>query len=86
MGTVPYNYLEFPVGVNTNLVKNWKTIIKKFHSKLSIWKAKTLSFGGRLTLIKSMLGNLPTYFLSLFKVPLGVIKELEKIGRKFLWG
>lgn len=43
-----------------NLIKNGKPIIDKFHSKLSIWKAKTMSFGGQLTLVKTNLCNLPT--------------------------
>lgn len=85
-GVLPFEYLGVPVGANMNLIKYWKPIIKKFHSKLSTWKAKTLSFGGRLTLIKTVMGNLPTYYLSLFKAPLGVVEELEKIRRTFLWG
>nr|KAJ0219093.1 hypothetical protein LSAT_V11C300139740 [Lactuca sativa] len=85
-GDLPFDYLGVPVGANMNLIKYWKPIIKKFHSKLSLWKAKTLSFGGRLTLINSVLGNLPTYYLSLFRAPLGVLEELEKIRHTFLWG
>ena len=69
-----------------NLIRIWKLIIKKFHSKLSLWKAKTLSFGGRLTLIKSVLSNLPTYYLSLFKAPKCALDEMEKIRRTFIWG
>nr|KAJ0222802.1 hypothetical protein LSAT_V11C200073610 [Lactuca sativa] len=80
-GALPFDYLGVPVGANMNLIKNWKPIIKKIHSKLSVWKAKTLSFGGRVTLIRSVLGNLPTYYLSLFKAPMGVLEELEKIRR-----
>lgn len=60
-GSLPFTYLGVPIGANMNLVKNWKPIIDKFHSKFSSWKSKTLSFGGRLTLIKSVLGNLPAY-------------------------
>lgn len=37
-------------------------------------------------LVKSVLGNLPTYFLSLFVAPSGVLDTLEKIKRYFLWG
>ena len=44
-----------------------------------------LSKGGRLTLIKSTLSNLPTYFLSLFPIPASVAKRIEKIQRDFLW-
>ena len=41
---------------------------------------------GRITLIKSMLSSLPTYYLSLFPIPLGVATSMEKLQRAFLWG
>ena len=44
-GSLPFQYLGAPVGANMNLKKNWQPIIDRFHSKLSLWKAKTLSFG-----------------------------------------
>lgn len=45
-----------------------------------------LSKGGGLTFIKSILSNLPIYFLSLFPIPITVAKRLEMIQREFLWG
>ncbi|GKB38253.1 hypothetical protein Tco_0883195 [Tanacetum coccineum] len=42
--------------------------------------------GGRLTLAKSVLGALPLYYLSLFRAPVKVINELEKIRCRFFWG
>ena len=65
---------------------NWQPIIDKFHKRLTSWKAKNLSYGGRLTLIKSVLGALGTYFFSLFNAPKSVINHLEKIRRNFFWG
>nr|KAJ0192616.1 hypothetical protein LSAT_V11C800391510 [Lactuca sativa] len=86
VGALPFTYLVVPIGANMNLKRNWLPVINKFRSKLSKWKSKTLSFGGRLTLVKSVLRNLPTFYLSLFKAPIGVIETLEKIRRRFLWG
>nr|GEU62495.1 RNA-directed DNA polymerase, eukaryota [Tanacetum cinerariifolium] len=48
--------------------------------------AKTLSIGGRLTLLKSVLGASPLYTLSIFKVPKGVLKEMESIQNSFFKG
>jgi hypothetical protein len=45
-----------------------------------------LSKGGRVTLIKSTLANLPTYYLSLFPMPVSGAKCVEKLQRNFLWG
>lgn len=58
--------------------------IKK--KRLSDWTAKTISFGGRLTLIKSVLGSLALYYLSIYRAPLCVINSLESIHRNFFWG
>ena len=43
------------------------------------------SLGGRLTLVQDCLSSFPIYFLSLFKIPVGVAKRLEKMMRDFLW-
>ena len=45
-----------------------------------------LSKGGRLTLLKSTLFSLPTYFLSLFTIPTHVANKIERLQRDFLWG
>ncbi|KAJ9564171.1 hypothetical protein OSB04_000137 [Centaurea solstitialis] len=51
-----------------------------------MWKADSLSAGGKLTLCKSVLGSLGLYFFSLFRAPIKVIGELERIRRRFFWG
>ena len=44
-----------------------------------------LSKGGKVTLIKSSLSSLPTYFLSLLPLSGKVAKRIEKLQRDFLW-
>ncbi|GKA77741.1 RNA-directed DNA polymerase, eukaryota [Tanacetum coccineum] len=62
------------------------TYILSFRSRLSKWKVKTLSIGGRLTLLKSVLGASPIYNMSIFKVPTGVLKVMESIRSPFFNG
>ncbi|KAK1423484.1 hypothetical protein QVD17_18787 [Tagetes erecta] len=85
VGKLPFKYLGIPMGANMNHIKNWKDVIDIFESRLSSWKANALSFGGRITLLKSVLGSLPIYYFSLFKAPIHVIECLEKLRKKFLW-
>ncbi|XP_028101367.1 uncharacterized protein LOC114300710 [Camellia sinensis] len=83
---LPFMYLGLPLGASPKRGSIWLPVINKFKSKLASWKRKLLSYGGRLTLIKSVLSSLPIYYLSLFKVLVGVAKQIDKIQARFLWG
>ncbi|GJV49454.1 hypothetical protein Tco_1439666 [Tanacetum coccineum] len=83
---LPFTYLGVKVGSNMSRINAWDDIVQKVVHKLSNWKAKTLSVGGRLTLIKSVLGSLPTYYMSLFKIPDGVLSHLNLSFKFFFLG
>ena len=61
-------------------------MVEKVRSRLSSWKRRNLSFGGRIVLIKAALFSLPLYYMSIFKMPNCVIKSIESIQARFLWG
>ena len=83
---LPFTYLGVPVGCNMSRVTAWHSVVEKFKSTLSHWKARTFSVGGRLLLLKAVLGNLPTYYLSIYKIPVTVEKSLEALRRNFFLG
>ena len=87
VGTLPSTYLGLSLGTRQNSVRIWEGIEERFRKRLTTWKRKYISKGGRLTLIRSTLFNLPIYLLSLFRLPKGVKSRLEKIQRDFqFWG
>ncbi|GKC35516.1 RNA-directed DNA polymerase, eukaryota, partial [Tanacetum coccineum] len=79
-------YADDVVGCNMSYIGSWDDVISKVSSRLSKWKIKSLSIGGRLTLLKSVLTSIPLYHMSIFKVPMGVLKKLESIRRNFFNG
>ena len=83
---LPVKYLGLPLGASPRMLKSWTPVVEAFKKKLAGWKRKFLSFGGRVTLIKSVLSSLPVYYMSLFKIPEGVLRKLESIQASFLWG
>ncbi|GJV00654.1 RNA-directed DNA polymerase, eukaryota [Tanacetum coccineum] len=84
--TTPFVHLGVKVGGAMSRIKSWDDVVAKVSSRLSKWKLKTLSIGGRLTLIKSVLTSIPLYHMSIFKVPSGVLKLLESIRRNIFNG
>ena len=60
--------------------------LDRVKTRLSRWKMNMLSIGGRLTFVKSVLGSIPIYNFSIFKVPKSILNELECIRRKFFNG
>ena len=86
VGSLPMIYLGMPLGTLYKTPSIWNPILERMDKKFSGWKRLYLSNGGRLTLLKSTLSSLPTYYLSLFTIPKAVVTRLERIQRNFLWG
>ena len=84
--SLPMTYLGMPLGASHKSPTVWNPILEKFEHKLASWKKMYLSKGERLTLLKSTLSSLPTYYLSLFTIPMHVANKIERVQRDFLWG
>ncbi|GKA25505.1 RNA-directed DNA polymerase, eukaryota, reverse transcriptase zinc-binding domain protein [Tanacetum coccineum] len=82
----PFTYLGTKVGENMHRKHAWNEVVEKVLSRLSRWKLKTLSIGGRFTLLKSVLGSMPIFHMSIFKVPSSILNSLEVIRSRFFNG
>ncbi|GKV23016.1 hypothetical protein SLEP1_g32806 [Rubroshorea leprosula] len=92
-GKFPFKYLGVPVGGNHRRIAMWQPLLRSFRKKLSSWKGKHLSIGGRIMLINSVLSSLPVFLMSIFKIPsewggLGV-KDMRRFNLALMgkwWG
>jgi len=82
---VPFVYLGLPIGGNARRLSFWDPLITRIKTRLSGWKSKHLSLGGRLVLLKSVLSSLPVYALSFFKAPSGTVSSIESILNFFFF-
>jgi hypothetical protein len=76
---LPVKYLGLSLGAPYKSTSLWSGIIEKMERRLAGWKRLYLSKEGGLTLIKSTLSNYPTYYLSLFPIPIIVANRLKKL-------
>jgi hypothetical protein len=83
VGKIPFLYLGLPIGGDLRRFVFWEPVVARLKNRLSGWKSRFLSFGGRLVLLKSVLTSLPVYALSFFKAPAGIISSIESIFIKF---
>ncbi|XP_077246042.1 uncharacterized protein LOC143885884 [Tasmannia lanceolata] len=75
----PSIYLGLPLGVGKHGKASWNPIVERVERRLATWKRNLVSRGGRLTLIKAVLANIPIYQLSLFKCPISILLKIEQI-------
>jgi hypothetical protein len=62
---------------------DWKMIEERIEKKLSSWKGKYLSMGGRLVLINLVLTSLTMFMLSFFEVPKEVLEKIDYFRSRF---
>jgi len=84
VASLPMTYLGLPLGASYKSTSLWNGVIEKLERRLAGWKRMYLLKGARLTLINSTLSNIPTYYLSLFPIPLRVANRLDKIQKDFM--
>jgi hypothetical protein len=84
-GEFPFRYLGIPMSPKRISNRDWRAVEERFQKKLSSWKGKMLSSGGRVVLINFVLSSLPKYMMSFFRVPKGVLEKLDYYRSRFFW-
>jgi hypothetical protein len=79
-------YLGVPLTGRAPKKADYNYIIEQVTAKLTAWKAKHLSFAGRVTLAKSVIEAIPIYPMMTAMIPQSCIDEIQKLQRKFIWG
>lgn len=84
-GTLPTSYLGLPLGAKLKSKEVWNPVVERITWRLKFWKAKLLSKGGHLILLKATLASIPNYYLSFFTIPGSIANKMEALFHKFLW-
>lgn len=80
------HYLGTPLIGRVPKNRDYQHLIDKVTNKLAGWKIHQLSLAGRITLGKAVIQALPTYSMMNTLIPKGVINNIQKKLRSFIWG
>ena len=84
-GMLPIRYLGIPLASEGLRVVHYAPLIEAITTQIGLWTASSLSYAGRLELIKSVLQGIHCFWLSTMPVPMGVIDRVVSLRRRFLW-
>jgi hypothetical protein len=77
ISSFPCSYLGLPLKIKKPSRTLIQPLVQKIGKRLPGWMRSFLTYLGRELLIKLVLSSIPTYFLTVFKLP--------KFRRSFLW-
>jgi hypothetical protein len=83
--SLPTKYLGIPLTDRAYNLSTWEGIINKLHERVKNWTYRSLNQAGRLILTKSVLQAIPTFMMSVFPTPKGILQKIRTIQRDFLW-
>lgn len=79
-------YLGGPWGVGLADHQLHQFSLNRVSDRLKGWAASTLTFPGRIILLKHVLMAIPVYHMMVIHTPAATIKKLEGMAKEFLWG
>lgn len=79
-------YLGIPTIIGRLKKYVFAALKERIWKKLQGWKKKLLSQAGKETLIKSIIQAIPTYIMSVYKIPASVINEIRAMTARFWCG
>lgn len=85
-GTLPVRYLGIPLDAQRLKVAYFSPLIQAISNHIDAWKGCTLSYAGRLELLRAIVQGVVGFWLQHFPLPTCVINHIVSICRKFLWG
>ena len=85
VGVLPSRYLGIPLSINYLKARDLFSLIDKCKARMDGWSSITVSFAGRVQLVKLVIHSYLIYRLQSYKFPSPVIRILGKLMANFIW-
>ncbi|KAL0918933.1 hypothetical protein M5K25_010982 [Dendrobium thyrsiflorum] len=79
------SYIGVKVALRRLVAADFQSMLERALNKLNTWSNKFILLEGRLVLVKSVLLSIPIFLATHSLVPMGVLYEIDKMCRDFIW-
>lgn len=84
VGTLPIRYLGLPLTTKALTKQDYEPLIDKVRTRLLSWANRSVSYAGRLQLIKTVIYSIVNFWSSAFILPIGCLDTIEGLCSAFL--
>lgn len=85
LGQLPFRYLGVPLDSRKITLANREPLIQQVKAKFNSWSVNSLSFAGRLLLIKTVIAGITNFWCSAFILPKACVARINSLCSIFLW-
>ena len=86
LGCFPFRYLGVPLLSSRLNVWNYAPQLSHITSLIQGWSSKTLSYAGKVELIRAVIQGIANFWMGTFPLPQSVLDRINASCRNFLWG
>jgi len=83
-GSLPFTYLGLPLGLSRPRSEDYLPLVNKCERRL-ISASTFLSQASKLEITNAVLIALPTFHICALAIPKGVLKQIDKFRKHYLW-
>ncbi|XP_075492649.1 uncharacterized protein LOC142530721 [Primulina tabacum] len=84
-GSLPFRYLGIPLAARKLRSSDYCKLVDAIAAKINSWPRHSLSYAGKIELIRSVVQGIECYWLSILPIPNCVISSIYSLCRKFVW-
>ncbi|XP_073271519.1 uncharacterized protein [Primulina huaijiensis] len=84
-GSLPFRYLGVPLAGARLKAVDYSILVDTIARRINAWPRNSLSYAGKIELIRSVVQGVECFWLSILPVPSCVIDSIQSICRKFVW-
>ena len=82
-GNLPFRYLGVPMNSRKLSLASCEPLLHQIKTRFSSWSTKTLSFSGRLMLIKTVISGITNFWCSSFVLPKACVAKINSMCSVF---